>query len=140
MNSRAIQCNLPINLFNELIFLIIWAWFILLTSLTCISLVLCIVFMFTSINSTSISKYLHINFKGRQNKPDDFIKNYLKWDGILALRIIAHNTNDIMMSNLVGALYAIYLNSIEQENHDEDDRDDPMESDKLYMHINTSSL
>ena len=43
----------------------------------------------------------------------NFIENYLKWDGILVLRILAYNTNDIIMANLVGALFKQYTNSIE---------------------------
>ncbi|CAF2506883.1 unnamed protein product [Rotaria sp. Silwood2] len=136
----AVQCNLPINLFNELMFLIIWAWFMLLSSLTCISLILCFILIYTNIGCTFIYKYLHINlFKSKKEQQDGFIEKYLKYDGILVLRIIAHNTNDIIMAKLVGALFKIYLNSIEKENND-DDNDDERCSNGHYERVDTSSI
>ncbi|CAF3655313.1 unnamed protein product [Rotaria socialis] len=113
----AIQCNLPINLFNEIIFLILWAWYILLSSLTCVSLIFCLCLMYSNIGCTFIHKYLHMNSpKSSKEQCDNFIGNYLKWDGILVLRLIAHNTNDIIMANLVGALFKMYLDSNEKQN------------------------
>ena len=53
--------------------------------------------------------------KLNEEKQDEFIENYLRWDGILVLRIIAQNTNDIIMSKLVGALFKIHSNSIKKE-------------------------
>ncbi|CAF0756109.1 unnamed protein product [Rotaria sordida] len=134
----AVQCNLPINLFNELIFLIIWIWFMFLSSLTFISLILCFILIYTNISCTFIYKYLHMNlFKSEKEQQDEFIEKYLKCDGILVLRIIAHNTNDIIMANLVGALFKIYLNSIEKENNDDDDQ---RQLNGHYERVDSSSI
>jgi hypothetical protein len=46
---------------------------------------------------------------------DDFIENYLKRDGILILRIIAYNTNDIIMADLVSSIFKIYFNLKQKE-------------------------
>ncbi|CAF1175814.1 unnamed protein product [Rotaria sp. Silwood1] len=137
---RSVQCNLPINLFNELIFLILWAWFMLLSSLTFVSLILCCILIYMNIGCTFIYKYLHMNLsKSTEKQQDEFIEKYLKYDGILVLRIIAHNTNDIIMANLVGALFKIYLNSIKKENND-DDNNHQIQSNGHYERVDTSSI
>lgn len=123
-NSRALQCNLPINLFNELIFLIIWTWFIFLSVLTFISFILCVISIYTNVGHTCIRRYLHMSLlRLKEDEEDDFIDDYLRWDGILVLRIIAQNTNDIIMANLVGALFKINSNSMKKENNHNDSYD-----------------
>lgn len=71
--------------------------------------------MATKIGDTCIHKYLHMN-SSTTEQYDEFIDKYLKWDGKLVLKIIAHNTNDIVMANLVAALFKLYFN--EQNNHE----------------------
>ena len=138
--SRAIQCNLPINLFNELIFLIIWGWLIFLSILTCISLIWCLFFMSTSISRTFIHKYLHMNFLNiRKQKRDDFIQNYLQWDGILVLQIISQNTNDMIMANLLDALFQLYMNLHEKKN-DEVGAYNQISSNEYYTHVDSALI
>lgn len=136
-NSRAVQCNLPINLFNELIFIIIWAWFIFLTSLTCVSLILCFISIYTNIGHRFIRKYLYISIpKLDKKEEDEFIEKYLRWDGILVLRLLSQNINDVLMSDLVAALYQIHSNL----NKDQYSSDDRIQSSGLYMRIDSSPM
>ncbi|CAF3547391.1 unnamed protein product [Adineta steineri] len=121
----SIQCNLPINLFNELVFLIIWAWFIFLSGLTLISFISCLISIYTNVDHTLIRKYLYLSLP--QSKVDDvdkFIEDYLRRDGILVLRIIAQNTNDILMTNLIGAIFEVYADSIENKTNDTNSRNE----------------
>ncbi len=74
--------------------------------------------------------------KLNKEKQNEFMKNYLRWDGILVLRIIAQNTNDIIMAKLVDALFKIHLNSIKNEYHS----DDQIQSSGHYMRIDSSSI
>lgn len=69
------------------------------------------------------------------NKKEEykFIEKYLRYDGILVLRILSQNTNDIIMSNLIDALYRIY--SI---NHHHSD--DQTESSGHYIPIDSSPI
>ncbi len=137
LNSRSIQCNLPINLFNELIFLIIWAWFIFLTSLTCLSFILCLISIYTNIGHRFLRKYLYMDLPELTKKEEDeFIEKYLRWDGILVLRILSQNTNDIIMSNLVGDLFKIHSNSVKNEYNS----DEQIQSSGHYMRIDSSSI
>ncbi len=138
-NSRAVQCNLPINLFNELIFLIIWTWFIFLTSLTCASFLSCFLSIYTNFGHQFIRKYFHRNTslpKLSEENQNEFIKDYLSWDGILVLRILAENTNDVIMPNLIGALYHLHSKPIKKEYRS----DDQSQSSGHYMRIDGSSI
>ena len=136
-NFRAVQCNLPINLFNELIFLILWAWLIFLSSLTFISLILCLISIYTKFGHNFLRKYLHMNLaKINKKEEDEFIEKYLKWDGILVLRILSQNTNDIIMSNLIGELFKIHSNLIKNQFHS----DEQIQSSGHYMRIDGSSI
>jgi len=71
-----------------------------------------------------------------KEKQDEFIKNYLRWDGILVLRIIAQNTDDIIMAKLVDALFKIHSNSIKNQYHN----DNQIQSSGHYMCIDSSSI
>ncbi|CAF3498059.1 unnamed protein product [Adineta steineri] len=85
---RVVMCdfmsNLPINLFNELVFLIIWARFIFLSGLTLISFISCLVSIYTNVDHTLIRKYLYLSLP--QSKVDDvdkFIEDHIRVDGDL---------------------------------------------------------
>ncbi|CAF0896389.1 unnamed protein product, partial [Adineta steineri] len=72
-----------------------------------------------------IRKYLYLSLP--QSKVDDvdkFIEDYLRRDGILVLRIIAQNTNDILMTNLIGAIFEVYADSIENKTNDTNSRNE----------------
>jgi hypothetical protein len=71
-----------------------------------------------------------------KKEEDEFIEKYLRWDGILVLRILSQNTNDIIMSNLVGDLFKIHLNSIKNEYNS----DEQIQSSGHYMRIDSSSI
>jgi hypothetical protein len=71
-----------------------------------------------------------------KEKREEFLENYLRWDGILILRIISQNTNDIIMSNLVGALWRIHSNARKKEYHS----DEQIQLNGHYMRIDSSSI
>jgi hypothetical protein len=71
-----------------------------------------------------------------EERQDEFIENYLSWDGILVLQILAQNTNDIIMSNLIDELYHIHLKSMKKEYPS----DDQLQSSGHYMRIDSSSI
>jgi hypothetical protein len=71
-----------------------------------------------------------------KKEEDEFIEKYLRWDGILVLRILSQNTNDIIMSNLVGDLFKIHSNSVKNEYNS----DEQIQSSGHYMRIDSSSI
>lgn len=122
-HKNTIQCTLPINLFNEKIFIFIWFWLCMVAALTVYSLLIW-VFNFTSSSRISfIKRYLKVNDRlggyvshhhssstsssiTVDNKIfDAFLFEYLKQDGVFLLRIVKKNTNDIVVGELVCALW-----------------------------------
>ena len=106
-----VQCVLSINLFNEKIFIFIWFW-------------LCLVSIFNIFDLISWTYTLIINSNERYNyvkkrlynikRSDDiedkqlfrkFVNSYLREDGVLALRILSRNSQDLIVSEAVANLY-----------------------------------
>jgi innexin len=123
-HRNTIQCTLPINLFNEKIFIFIWFWLCAVAALTVYSF---LVWFFTFTSSSRISfikRYLKVNDRlgGYVHHHhhssttsssttvdakifDAFLFEYLKLDGVFLLRIVKKNTNDIVVGELVCALW-----------------------------------
>lgn len=124
----AIQCNLPINMYNEKIFFGIWIWLIVLMILNILSIVFWVVSLSQGRRKGTIKKYLSNRkptppeqqpFRSTTTSEDpgahrsvDFINgftNYLKLDGFLTFRLVAHNTDDIAAGKIMQSLYEHYL-------------------------------
>ncbi|CAF1978464.1 unnamed protein product [Rotaria magnacalcarata] len=120
----SVQCNLPINMFNEKIFLAIWLWLIILTILNFLSIFPWIVFLSKKQRSSMIRHYLHISPKSIEETKellslqeestyrtsDSMYKihpftDYLRVDGCLIFYIIAINTDDVTASEIISYLY-----------------------------------
>ena len=108
-----VQCVLPINLFNEKIFVFLWFWFVLVAIVTCFSFLgWTYRTMFRRNRVVVVKKYLKIT-DSLQNPSDKklckrFADQYLRDDGIFLLRIIEKNTNDILMTDLVNKMWSVY--------------------------------
>jgi hypothetical protein len=119
----AIQCNLPINMYNEKIFLGIWIWLIVLTVLNVLSIISWIVSLTKPRRLASIKKYLrvvrevpskkelllssHHRPLGKMEGFSDFT-DYMHMDGFLIFRIFAHNTDEIVAGQIIEYLYRNY--------------------------------
>ena len=53
-----------------------------------------------------------ISFTSKQDKIsfERFVNNYLREDGVLALRLLSRNAHDLIVSEVVSKLYDIYTN------------------------------
>lgn len=130
VHRYTVQCVLSINLFNEKIFIFIWYW-------------LCLVSLFNIFDLLSWSYTLIINSHERymyikrrilalkdtnsstQNLAridkelfKEFVNNYLKEDGVLALRLLSRNAHDLIVSEVVSKLYDLYSS----QNFQKDDK------------------
>lgn len=123
-HKNTIQCTLPINLFNEKIFIFIWFWLCLVAALSVYS---ALIWMYTFTNSARMSfvkRYLKVNDRlgyvphhhhtsSTSSSTtlidgkilDAFVYEYLKQDGVFLMRIVKKNSNDIVVGELVCALW-----------------------------------
>ena len=128
IQDYTVQCVLPINLFNEYIFILLWFWFVFVAVITVGNF--CFWIWRTLINSTRTSyvkKYLkYLNLLQTQQDKDlmlNFVNNHLKDDGIFVLRMIARNTNDILLGDIVRHLWLIYKGESEGKKRLDSDED-----------------
>ncbi|CAF0896310.1 unnamed protein product [Adineta steineri] len=121
----AIQCNLPINIYNDKIFLGVWLWLIILTILNILSIIGWVISL-TSGRRVSITKrYLNVNQSlspegetllsttskiSKYNREIDAtgFTEYMHLDGFLIFDIIAKNTDEIIAGQIIEHLYRNY--------------------------------
>ncbi|KAI0234320.1 Innexin unc-7 [Lamellibrachia satsuma] len=114
-----VQCVLPINLFNEKIYLFLWFWMVFIATLSCLSLLTWTLrSMFYTDRRRYVKKHIvlmeeddedgvHIrDDNGRHFKT--FMEDYLRQDGVFVLRLIGHNTNAITVTEFVYELWQKY--------------------------------
>ncbi|XP_060075771.1 innexin unc-9-like [Ylistrum balloti] len=108
-----VQCVLPINLFNEKVFIFIWFWLIFIAVLACINLFRWLYLIVFAKNKVDyVKKYLKINNELHTNFDKKmctrFAENYLRDDGVFVLRLVAKNSTDIVVTDLVRDLWKIF--------------------------------
>ncbi len=120
-HKNTIQCTLPINLFNEKIFIFIWFWMCLVAALSVYTFFMWLITLTCFSRVSYIKQYLvtaenqafeRLNQPSSSNSSnidskllDAFVYDYLKQDGVFLLRVIKKNTNHILASELVCSLW-----------------------------------
>ncbi|KAK0424989.1 hypothetical protein QR680_008967 [Steinernema hermaphroditum] len=108
-----LQCVLPINMFNEKIFILLWIWLAVLAVLNTLNLFYWIFVMFCDWCSLEFLRS-HLAYRVDHTKdghvPNNaalyyFFKNTLHRDGLLVLRLLADNCGDIVTSDLIFYLW-----------------------------------
>lgn len=136
-HQYTVQCVLTINIFTEKIYIILWFWYVILTVITFIDLLM---FMFRhcvpSQRYNYIRKHVLIFSKLEENKEEkkllnQFALNYLRPDLILVLKLLATNVNAMVVSELIKRLWDAYLRSLKK--HDLKRLDSVNESDTEDM-------
>ena len=109
-----VQCVLPINLFNEKIFMFVWFWLLFVGVLSVGSLAMWIV-RFTFLPGQRRYVKRHLEFvdrlkmdADRKLKANQFVRRYLGQDGVFVLRLLAHNTSTVTATEFVTALWDNY--------------------------------
>ncbi|VDO05672.1 unnamed protein product [Rodentolepis nana] len=107
-----VQCVLPINMFNEKIFIFLWFWFILVSAVSISS------FLYWSYKSSFRSNRIHFIRKflklrdslepGEKKRTYAFVDSYLRQDGVFILRLVAQNAGELVASEIVEKLWIIY--------------------------------
>ena len=111
-----VQCVLPINLFNEKIFIFLWFWLFLVAVLTFFNFFAWIFYcVFQDNKARYVKKYLKITHElqtGLDKKlARKFVCDYLRDDGVFVLRVIGKNSSDMVLTDLVVNLWKLFKES-----------------------------
>lgn len=108
-----VQCVLPINLFNEKIFAVVWFWLFLVSVLTFFNFGSWIFYIiFRHNRQTFVRKYLRVadeiqtGFDKKLSRK--FADEYLRDDGVFLLRIVGKNSSEIILCDLIKELWRIF--------------------------------
>jgi hypothetical protein len=133
VHRYTVQCVLPINLFNEKIFLILWFWIVLLAAFNIGDFISWLIRMLR-VGSRSAYVRRKLEMKRALNKSNDqsiyreqgdpnekklrkeFVRDYLQEDGCFALRLLARNGQDIIVGEVIDNLYTQFREK-NQPNH-----------------------
>lgn len=113
VHEYTVQCVLPINLFNEKIFIFIWFWLVFVAALSAINVVIwSYTMIFRQHRIRYLKKFLRINevYKSELDKKMavKFSEQYLRQDGVFVLRLVGKNANDVLVSELILQLWNHY--------------------------------
>lgn len=124
IQTWTVQCVLPINLFNEKIFIFIWFWLVFVAVFTCANMVAWFYrVIFKRNRAAYIKKYLKINNElhtGFDKKLcNKFAESYLRDDGVFVMRVIAKNSTDLVVTDLVDKMWKLYKNKSQPTRNNE---------------------
>jgi hypothetical protein len=107
-----VQCVLPVNLFHDKVFMVLWFWLVFVAAASCLGLLLWLLTAIGPVNKTFVKKYLTIMGRLKKDTSDeevgDFMNNYLRLDGVFCMRLILKNTNDAIGGEIMAALWDQY--------------------------------
>ena len=111
-HRHTVQCVLPINMFNEKIFIFMWFWYVFVAGLSICSLLHWISRVgLKSSRIHFIRKFLKLRnmiHSSDMKMSCDFINNYLRQDGIFILRLMSQNVGELITSEIVDRLWKNY--------------------------------
>uniref|UniRef100_A0A1I7ZJA7 Innexin n=1 Tax=Steinernema glaseri TaxID=37863 RepID=A0A1I7ZJA7_9BILA len=124
-NAYTIQCVLPINMFNEKIFVMLWLWLAVLVVINSINLVYWIIVGFWDELSVDFLRehlaYLKDELPDKKLPDDDeifeFFDDTLHRDGVTVLRLLNDNSGSLATSQLISLLWQEHVKP--QEKKDE---------------------
>ncbi|CAD5124622.1 DgyrCDS12891 [Dimorphilus gyrociliatus] len=111
VHRYTVQCVLPINLFNEKIFIFIWFWLVMVSCCTLISLLQCTYkASYWPAQVRDVRKTLSsLEFGKREIRTaKTFVERYLRRDGMLLLRLITVNAGHLVSADVLRGLWVGY--------------------------------
>ena len=129
LHKYTVQCVLPINLFNQQIFMVIWFWYFLVLFLNIIELINWS--MKTANGAKWARKHVRLSQPNIDFDTDEFLKKrlehfittYLEPDGLFMLQIIASNASDFVATDLTKQLWKKHFEKYEKILNNEDNTD-----------------
>lgn len=118
VNRYTLQCVIPINLYNEKIFLFLWFWFLIVSVLSFVNLCAAITIAFLPhYKETFMMKYLkmaNLYDEAKKNTQkkfcNRFITKYLTQDTVFVIKRISDNANTAVTTDVVLYLFYRFLN------------------------------
>lgn len=113
LQRHTVQCVLPINLFNEKIFLFLWFWYFFVAVVACGSYLTWLYQVIIGYNRYRyVKKYLKMGDNIRTETDSKFARKfadeYLRDDGVFILRVIGKNSSEMVLADLVNSLWVLY--------------------------------
>ncbi|CAF1323730.1 unnamed protein product [Didymodactylos carnosus] len=106
IQNYAVQCLLPINIYNEKIFLFLWFWLIFVSIISIYGLVKWCYYFSTRSRIQFIEQYLKVHsLYPPSQQLEIFLNEYCRNDGLLLLRLISKNTTRIVACEIVCELW-----------------------------------
>ncbi|XP_013379272.1 innexin unc-9 [Lingula anatina] len=116
IHRHTIQCGLPINFFNERIYMFLWFWLVFVSAGTIFGFFTWMSLFSVNERKVFVKKTISMTGKGdsiEQNRDTKRLKNfvtkYLRMDGVFVLKLLAKNTSDVVISRVVYSLWKRYL-------------------------------
>lgn len=146
-----VQCVLPINLFNEKIFLILWFWILVLSAFNIGDFIAWLLRVLSVKSRTeyvrrklSMNRALRLDESSDQRRLDGktlnkaFVRDYLQEDGCFALRLLARNGQDIIVGEIIDKLYKDFCTIHDREHTDSDKNIPSSRSNQHYGPLTSS--
>jgi len=116
IQSYDVQCLLPINIYNEKIFLFIWFWLAFVSIASIYGLVKWLYYFTLKSRKNFIARFLkanQIDYHSENTTHFDtdfrtFVDKYCGQDGVLLLRIVNMNMDNVIVGELICALWEIW--------------------------------
>ncbi|XP_013415387.1 innexin unc-9 isoform X2 [Lingula anatina] len=112
IHRHTVQCVLPINLFNEKIYIFIWFWLVFVSAATVFGFLTWLSMLFQRERRHYIRKYLKLMERIESNcdtkMTHAFIEKYLRQDGVFILKLLGRNTNDVVVAEMIDALWEYF--------------------------------
>ncbi|CAD5126052.1 unnamed protein product [Dimorphilus gyrociliatus] len=119
VHRYSVQCVLPINMYNEKIYVFLWFWFMMVAVITVLNF---LTWLIRSILPSDKLRYIknHLataRFQGElaDEKIKYFVTKYLRSDGIFLIRLIGHNCNFITTNDITAALWKEHIQNLPPE-------------------------
>ncbi|XP_013415376.1 innexin unc-9 [Lingula anatina] len=113
IHRHTVQCALPINMFNEKIYIFIWFWLVFVCIATVFGFLTWISVFFTNERKQFVMKNLLLKNRIMGTEDDRqlckaFIHDYLRQDGVWALKLLNRNSNDVIVAEFTAELWDLY--------------------------------
>ncbi|CAD5126051.1 unnamed protein product [Dimorphilus gyrociliatus] len=115
VHRYTVQCCLPINMYNEKVYVFLWFWFLFVALLTTLNLLLWIVrslwyggkvnYIF---NHLSKDDRESLENTGNSKRLQKFVTRYLRSDGVFLIRLINHNMSKRTTDEITSMLFNLW--------------------------------